>query len=68
MIVFRTKIITWKNFFTFNPQVAGFENVNEINLIFQNWPISMIFTNIFYTLNFAEEHNLRYIIDDFRYS
>ena len=43
--------------------LSGLEILNDTTLMFQNWLVSMLFTNIFYYLNFAEEHK---IYDDFR--
>ena len=38
------------------PRLSEFEILNNANLIFQNRPISRLFTNLFYNLDFAEEH------------
>ena len=38
------------------PGLSEFEILNNETLIFQNRPVSRLFTNIFHNLNFAEEH------------
>ena len=39
---------------SFTPRLSEFEIYNNATLIFQNRPVSRLFTNIFYNLNFAE--------------
>ena len=42
-------------FFNLTPRLLGFEFINVVNSLFQNWPISKHFTTIGYTLNFGEQ-------------
>ena len=42
--------------FLITPRLSGVEKLHATTLIFQNWSVSRLFTNIFYNLNFAEEH------------
>ena len=38
------------------PRLSDFEILNVATLIIQNWPVSRVFQNIFYILNFDEEY------------
>ena len=56
MNLFAGQVFYKKNIFFLNPNAVGNLNLNDANLINQNWFVSRLFANIFHHMNFTEEH------------